>query len=72
MKEIAMKLTATAFLILTLSAYSLAMAQSDGVSNMDVKDMNVKNMPMEKMSSDSSAKTITHKATGTVKAVDAM
>lgn len=48
MKEIAMKLTATAFLILTLSAYSLAMAQSDGVSNMDVKDMNVKNMPMEK------------------------
>lgn len=67
-----MKFTATASLILALSASSLAMAQSGGTKNMDMKDMDMKNMPMEKMSSDSSAKITTHTATGTVKAVDAM
>ena len=65
-----MKFTATASLILALSASSLAMAQSGGTDNMDMKD--IKNMPMGKMGADSSAKTTIHKATGTVKAIDTM
>ncbi|MFD2274047.1 hypothetical protein ACFS07_31880 [Undibacterium arcticum] len=48
MKEIAMKFTATVSLILALSASGLAMAQSGGTKNMDMKDMNRKTMQMDK------------------------
>lgn len=65
-----MKLTATVSLILALSASGVAMAQSAGMKNMDMQGMDMKTMPMDKMSSDSAPKTATHKATGTVKAVD--
>ncbi|MFC6522521.1 hypothetical protein ACFQAT_25190 [Undibacterium arcticum] len=65
-----MKFTATVSLILALSASGLAMAQSGGTKNMDMKDMNRKTMQMDKMTSDSTATATTHKATGIVKAVD--
>jgi Cu(I)/Ag(I) efflux system protein CusF len=60
-----MKFTATVSLILALSASSLAMAQSGSMKNMDMKDM-----PMDGMKSNASTKTTIHKATGVVKAVD--
>jgi Cu(I)/Ag(I) efflux system protein CusF len=71
MKEITMKSIATVSMILALSATGLAMAQSGGMKGMDMKDMDMKNMPMDKMNSASTAEAATHKATGTVKAVDA-
>ena len=60
-----MKFTATVSLILALSASSVAMAQSGAMKNMDMKDM-----PMDGMKSDSNAKVTIHHATGTVKSVD--
>lgn len=60
-----MKSIVTLALMMTLSASALATAQSGGM-----KDMDMKTMPMDKMGSDSSVKATSHKATGTVKAVD--
>lgn len=80
-----MKLITTLSLILVLSASSPAIAQSDGMKDMDMKqcmemkgmrDMNMrkckdmKGMEMDKMNKGTAPKVITHKATGVVKAVD--
>ncbi|MEB0013224.1 copper-binding protein [Glaciimonas sp. Gout2] len=67
-----MKSIVTLALMMTLSASALATAQSGGMKDMDMnmKTMDMKTMPMDKMGSDSSVKATSHKATGTVKAVD--
>ncbi|HEY4072905.1 MAG TPA: copper-binding protein [Herbaspirillum sp.] len=65
-----MKFTATASLILALSASGVAMAQSGAMKNMAMKDMDMKTMPMDNMKSGAAAKAAIHHATGTVKAVD--
>lgn len=61
-----MKSIATLSLALALSASGVALAQSGSMKNMDMKDM-----PMDTMNSGAMAKTATHTATGVVKAVDA-
>jgi len=60
-----MKPIATLSLILALSASGMALAQYGGTKNMDMKGM-----PMDNMSSGSTAKATTHQATGVVKALD--
>lgn len=63
--KISMKPFATLPLILALSVSGVAFAQSGGTKNMDMK-----NMPMDKMNSGSTAKATANEATGVVKAVD--
>lgn len=65
-----MKTTAILPLILALSTSGLAMAQSGGMKGSDMKDMDMSNMPMQKTSSDSTEKAVSHTATGSVKALD--
>jgi len=65
-KETSMKSIATLSLVLALSASGAVFAQAGNMKNMDMKDM-----PMDSMNSGAMAKTATHKATGVVKAVDA-
>nr|SPS05995.1 conserved exported protein of unknown function [Candidatus Nitrotoga fabula] len=80
-----MKLIATLSLIFVLSTSSLAIAQSGGMKDMDMKqcmemkgmkdiDMSkckdMKGMEMDKKVQGTTPKVMTHKATGVVKAVD--
>ncbi|NMM26483.1 MAG: copper-binding protein [Glaciimonas sp.] len=60
-----MKSTATLYLILTLSASSLAIAQSGDMKDMDMKGMDMKDMEIGKM-----VQSTAHQATGVVKTVD--
>ncbi|MGV8893206.1 MAG: copper-binding protein [Burkholderiaceae bacterium] len=60
-----MKLSTTLPLILALSASSLAIAQSGGM-----KDMDMKGMETDKMSQGTAPEAMRHQATGVVKAVD--
>jgi Cu(I)/Ag(I) efflux system protein CusF len=60
-----MKLIATLSLIFVLSTSSLAIAQSGGMKDMDMQDME-----MDKKVQVTLPKLMTHKATGVVKAVD--
>ena len=59
-----MKFSATLSLIVALSAFSLAFAQSGGTKDMDMKDMDMKHPTKE-------AKAMTHKADAVVKDIDA-
>lgn len=71
-----MKRTATLSLILALSASGLAIAQSNGMKGMEMKDMDMQKC-MEMMNGmgskqqGSSAKTVAHNAAAVVKNVDA-
>lgn len=60
-----MKSIATLSLVLALSASGAVFAQAGNMKNMDMKEM-----PMDSMNSGAMTKTATHKATGVVKAVD--
>lgn len=64
-KEIIMKLSTSLSLILALSASSLAIAQSGGMKEMDMKGMD-----MGKMAQGTTPKAMSHQATGVVKALD--
>ena len=60
-----MKLSTSLSLILALFASSLAIAQSGGM-----KEMDMKGMEMGKMAQGTAPKVLSHQATGVVKAVD--
>lgn len=60
-----MKLSTSLSLILALSASSLAIAQSGGMKEMDMKGMEMGNMAQG-----TAPKTMSHQATGVVKALD--
>ena len=60
-----MKLSTSLSLILALSASSLAIAQSGGMKEMDMKGMD-----MGKMAQAATPKAMSHQATGVVKALD--
>lgn len=65
-----MKLNAIVSLTLALSVSSLALAQSGGMGNMGMKDMDMKGMDHGRSTPSKSSKVKIHQATAVVQAVD--